>query len=202
MWGNNWDKNPNARAIILAQLYELATNYGKIPYFWIDMMNWAPKDLPPQEVYDMLKSINPDAIVIMNQHVQDGTEIKYFPTDILNGEIKTPPEQGHQAFRKVEDKTYYLPFEFEPTSQAWTGRSYAKTHLGMASWFTYGPGKSFPESTPLPAEGLYKWIKKAYARGASNVLLSLAPDYTGSMREEDVKQLKQLGELLKGELKK
>ena len=86
MWGGWWNNNPNARAIILAQLYELATNYGKIPYFWIDMMNWAPKDLPTQEVYDLLKSINPETIVIMNQHVQDGTKINYFPTDILNGE--------------------------------------------------------------------------------------------------------------------
>lgn len=199
MWGNNWDKNPNARAIILAQLHELATNYGTIPYFWIDMMNWAPKDLSAQEVYDLIKSINPETIVIMNQHVQDGTTINYFPTDILNGEIKTPPEKGHQALRKVNDKTYYLPFEFESVSQGWTGRSVSKTHLGKTSWFTYGPDKSFAESTPLPPEELYKWIKQAYDRGASNVLLSFAPDYNGSMRKEDVKQLKQLGKLLKGE---
>jgi hypothetical protein len=56
----------------------------------------------------------------------------------------------------------------------------------------------------IPVNGyeLYKWIKQAYDRGASNVLLSLAPDYTVSMRKDDVKQLKQLGEMLKADLKK
>ena len=200
-WGGWWNKHPNARAIILAQLYELATNYGKIPYFWIDMMNWAPQDLPAQEVYDLLKSLQPDTIVIMNQHVQDGTSIKYFPTDVLNGEIRTPPEAGHQPVRQVKGTTYYLPFESEMVSQAWQGRSVSKIDIGTTSWFTYGPDKSFPQSTPLSPEDLYKWVKQAYDRGASNVLLSLAPDYTGSMREEDVKQLKQLGKLLEADLK-
>lgn len=199
MWGG---KNPEARAIILAQLYELASNYGEIPYFWIDMMNWAPKDLPAQEVYDLLKNLQPNAIVLMNQHIQDGTTIKYFPTDVLNGEITTPPEAGHQPFREIRDVTYYLPFEAELVSQAWGGKSVSKTHLGSTSWFTYGKGKGFPESTPFPPKDLHEWVTQAYERGASNVLLSLAPDYTGSMREEDVNQLKQLGKLLEGDLKK
>ena len=191
------------RNIILAQLYELAANYGEIPYFWIDMMNWAPKDLTAQQVYDLLKNLQPDTIVIMNQHIQDGTKIKYFPTDIMNGEVQLPPAKGHQPFRRVDGKKYYLPFEFEPVSQGRKGRkSVANTPLGPGAWFTYGSGRSFPASTPFPAEGLYKWIKQAYDRGASNVLLSLAPDHSGSMREEDVEQLKQLGKLLEGDLKK
>jgi len=37
LWGNAWRPNPDARAIILAQLHELATQYGKIAYFWLDM---------------------------------------------------------------------------------------------------------------------------------------------------------------------
>ena len=48
LWGNGWRPNPNARAIILAQLHELATHYGKIPYFWLDMPHvsgWLAKDL-------------------------------------------------------------------------------------------------------------------------------------------------------------
>ena len=45
LWGGKWKPDPNARAVILAQLYELATEYGEIPYFWLDMMNWAPPDL-------------------------------------------------------------------------------------------------------------------------------------------------------------
>ncbi len=202
MWGGKWNENPNARAIILAQLYELAANYGEIPYFWIDMMNWAPKDLPVQEVYDLLKNLQPNSIVIMNQHIQDGTNIKYFPTDILNGEVKLPPTTGHKPYREVNGKRYYLPLEFEPVSQSMKGKSVAKTFCGPGCWFTYGAGRSFPASTPFPPDELCEWIKQAYDRGASNVLLSLAPDHSGSMREEDANQLKQLGNLLKEDLKK
>ncbi len=43
---------------------------------------------------------------------------------------------------------------------------------------------------------LFDWIKQAYDRGASNVLLSTAADHTGSMRAEDVKQLEELGAML------
>ena len=58
-----WNPDPNARAIILAQLYELATQYGEIPYFWIDMKNWAPADLSTQEIYDCLKTLQPNCVV-------------------------------------------------------------------------------------------------------------------------------------------
>lgn len=196
LWGGQWKPDPNARAIILAQLCELATNYGEIPYFWIDMKYWGPNDLSTQEIYDLLKNLQPETVVIMNQHVQDGTKINYFPTDVLNGEITLPPEKGHQPNREVEGKTYYLPFEFEPVSQIFEGESVAKTHLGAGSWFTYGSGKSFTASEPLDAEDLYEWIKQAYDRGASNVLLSMAPDHTGSIRKKDAAQLKKLGQLL------
>lgn len=200
MWGGTFNKTPNSRAIILAQLYELAANYGEIPYFWIDMMYWAPDDLSAQQVYDLLKNLQPNTIVIINQHVQDGSKIRYFPTDVLNGEVKLPPPTGHQPIREVDGKKYYLPFEFEPISQWGTG--WAKTPVGPGCWFTYGSGRSFKASLPLPPDALYKWIKEAYDRGASNVLLSIAPDFSGSMRQEDVKQLKQLSELLQEELKK
>lgn len=197
MWGGEWEPAPDARNAILTQLYELATHYGPIPYFWIDMMNWAPKDLTAQEVYDLLKNLQPDTIVMMNQHIQDGTAIKYFPTDVLNGEVHLPPEKGHQPFREIGGKTYYLPFEFEPVSQRRDEvKSVAETPMGPGAWFTYGTGKGFPTSRPFPSEGLCDWIRQAYARGASNVLLSLAPDHSGSMRKEDVEQLRQLGLLI------
>ena len=91
LWGGKWNTHPNARALILAQLHELATRYGAIPYFWIDMMNWAPKNLTAREIYDALKNVNPKAVVIFNQHIQDGRRIRYWPTDVLNGELTAPP---------------------------------------------------------------------------------------------------------------
>ena len=197
LWGGKgWMPHPNARAIILAQLHELASRYGEIPYFWIDMGNWRPADLSPQEIYDALKNQQPKAVVILNQHIQDGRALRYFPTDVLNGEVHLPPDGGHRPFRQVNGKEYYLPLEFEPVSQRLPQGT--TTPWGpVGAWFTYGEGKGFAASQPLPARQLFDWIKQAYDRGAANVLLSLAADHTGSMRPDDVRQLEELGDMLR-----
>lgn len=198
LWGAPKSTMPYAKArpIILAQLHELASRFGEIPYFWIDMKNWSPADLSTQEIYDLLKNFQPATVVIMNQHIQDGSKIAYFPTDVLNGEVVTPPEKGHQAIREVEGKKYYLPFEFEPVSQQ--REKGTVTPLGRVGvWFTYGEGLGFAPSRPLPVPVLFDWIKQAYDRGAGNVLLSLAPDHTGAMRPQDSEQLADLGRRLR-----
>ena len=183
-----WNKGGHARATIMAQLYELAHNYGPIPYFWIDMMNWAPQDLPPQTVYDLLKSLQPDCIVILNQHIQDGTKITYFPTDVMNGENLLPPPGGHLKERTVEGVKYYLPMECELVSQSWDkGNSGAP-----GSWFTYGAGLKVPPSAPKPAAQLVKHFTAAYRLGASNVLLSFAPDHSGMFRPEECAMILEL----------
>ncbi len=190
--------NPNARAIILAQLYELATRFGEIPYFWIDMKNWAPADLSTQEIYDELKTLQPNCVVEFNQHVQDGTKIAYFPTDVLDGELTPPPAAGHNPIRKVGDKTFYLPFDYNLVSQSRVG-GYKYDPIGPSCWFTYGEGKKFPPSLPFPAEAVAKQLRLGWKRGAANVLLATAPDHTGRMRPEDVDQLRRLGKIVRGE---
>ena len=182
------------RAVILYQLRELATRYGEIPYFWVDMMNWAPSDLKPQEVYDLLKNVNPNGVVMLNQHIQDGTKLHYFPTDIINGEVVMPPVVGHQAIRNVDGTDYHLPFEYEPCSQ-WRPKQKSPGNKNYV-WFTYGAGKGFEASQPYPAAALAAEITEARRRGASNILLSCAPDHTGRFRQEDVRQLTELGRLL------
>lgn len=185
LWGGEkWLPNPQARAIILAQLNELATRYGKIPYWFIDMDYWAPKDLPMQDIYDLLKSHNPDTIVLINEHIQDGTKITAWPSDVLNGEVTMPPATGHQIVRGVQGKKYYLPFEYEPESQR-RGNALA--------WFTYGEGRSFVPSHTRSAEELARDIRQAYQRGAANVMLACAPDHTGRFRPDDAAELIKLG---------
>jgi len=197
LWGGKgWYPHPNARAIILAQLYELATRFGEIPFFWIDMMCWAPASLSTEEIYDELKGLQPNCVVAFNQHIQDGTKIRYFPTDVLNGELHLPRESGHNPVRKVGDKTYYLPFEYEPVSQSRPG-GYSYDPLGPSCWFTYGQRRKFTPSRPFPAEALAKRIRLGHKRGAANVLLATAPDHTGRMRPEDAQQLRRLGQLLR-----
>jgi alpha-L-fucosidase len=199
LWGGKtWNPDPNARAIILAQLYELATQYGEIPYWWIDMnmMGWPPADLSTQEIYDCLKSLQPNCVVEFNQHVQDGTEIAYFPTDVMDGELCLPPAKGHNPLRTVEGKQYYLPFDYNLVSQSRVG-GYDYDPLGPSSWFTYGEGRNFKPSHPLPAEAVANQIRLGWKRGADNVLLATAPDYTGRMRAEDVEQLRRIGQILR-----
>ena len=201
LWGGKWNLAPNARAIILAQLYELATEYGEIPYFWLDMMNWAPADLSAQEIYNALKSLQPNAVVMFNQHVQDGTKINYFPTDAVNGELVPPPATGHNPFRTVDGKTYYLPFEYSLVSQGREG-GIKYDPLGPSCWFTYGEGRGFAPSHPFTAEAVAERIRQGWKRGAANVLLATAPDHTGKMRVEDVEQLRRIGEILRGQQKR
>jgi hypothetical protein len=196
LWGGKWKPDKSAGAVILAQLHELAAQYGEIPYFWLDMMNWAPPDLHAQELYDALKGLQPGAVVMFNQHVQDGTKINYFPTDVVNGELVPPPATNHDPLRTVDGKTYYLPFEYCLVSQSREG-GIEYDPLGPSCWFTYGEGRAFKPSHPFPAEAVAKKLLLGWERGAANVLLATAPDHTGRIRPEDVEQLRQIGEILR-----
>jgi hypothetical protein len=197
LWGGGgWMPHENARAIILAQLHELATKFGEIPYFWIDMGFWGPANLSTQEMYDAIKNEQPDAIVMFNQHIQDGSVIRYFPTDVVNGEVHLPPAQGHEPYRQVGGKRYYLPLEFEPVSQR-IEKGTVTPWGAVGAWFTFGEGLGFPTTQPLPVKDVFDWIKQAYDRGAANVLLSLSADHTGRMRPDDVRQLVEIGKLLR-----
>jgi hypothetical protein len=203
LWGNkDWnpgDWNPvikkelektSPKEIILEQLEELAENYGDIYEFWLDMYCWCDTTLSVQEIYNLLKSKNPETIVHFNQHVQDGSKINYFPTDILNGEERIPPAEGHNPCREIDDKTYYLPFEYEITSQRCDSRTLGNGLMPGSVWFTYPDGHFYP------VDSLYNYIKQNYERGGSNILLSTAPDKTGSYRQADRDSLIRLGNLI------
>ncbi len=179
------------KKIILGQLKELAGNYGDIYEFWLDMQCWADTSLSPQESYDLIKRINPETIVHFNQHVQDGSKINYFPTDILNGEERTPPAGGHQAYRDINGKRFYLPFEYEITSQRNDFITLGKGLMPGSVWFTY-PGSNF-----YPADSLFKYIRQSYNLGGSNILISTAPDKTGTYRLADRDSLIRVGELIR-----
>lgn len=204
LWGGkDWnpkDWNPAIKAelegttpkkIILAQLSELAENYGNIYEFWLDMQLWADSALSPQESYDLLKSKNPKTFVHFNQHVQDGSTIRYFPTDFVNGEERIPPVTGHNPVRQVGNTNYYLPFEYEITSQRCDTRSLGNGLMKGSVWFTYS------DSGFYPVDSLFNYIKQSYDRGGSTVLLSTAPDKTGVYRKADGDSLIRLGNLIR-----
>ncbi len=203
LWGSkdwnpvNW--NPTIKAelekttpkqIILSQLKELSENYGDIYAFWLDMQCWADTTLTPQESYDLLKRKNPKTFVHFNQHVQDGSTIRYFPTDILNGEERIPPVTGHNPIRTIDSISYYLPFEYEITSQRCDSLSLGNGLMKGSVWFT------FPVSHFYPVDSLYHYIRQSFDRGGSNILLSTAPDKTGTYRQSDRDSIIKLGNLI------
>jgi len=57
-------------------------------------------------------------------------------------------------------------------------------------WFTY-PGSHF-----YPVDSLYSYIRQSFERGGRNILLSTAPDKTGSYRNADRDSLIKLGKML------
>ncbi|MBI3557103.1 MAG: alpha-L-fucosidase, partial [Deltaproteobacteria bacterium] len=208
-----------SKADVLTQLTELATHYGPIPYFWIDMMDFRPipalgdaEEITTQEIYDLLKRLQPRTLVHFNQHTQDGSRIDYFPTDIVNGEETTPRSDGYDPARNhlnvqprnsydrstfdnssYEAGKYYLPFEYSMTAQVAPGgrRTTPAGTFHNTLWFTRAVTHS--ES----ARNLYVNAHEAYARGAANVLVASAPDQSGRLRDEDAAELKILGNLIR-----
>ena len=202
LWGNYWKpwewnsmikaelKKTTPKDVIKAQLSELSENYGDIYEFWLDMQCWADTTLKPQETYNLIKSKNPKTIIHFNQQVQNGTEIKYFPTDILNGEERIPPVTGHQTFRTIGNAPYNMPFEYEITSQRCDKLSLGNGLMKGSVWFTH------TDSHFYPVDSLYRYIKMNYERGGSNILLSTAPDMTGAYKKADADSIIKLGKLI------
>jgi len=92
--------------------------------------------------------------------------------------------------RSIGNETYYLPFEYEITSQRCDHRTLGNGLMKGSVWFT------FPDSRFYPVDSLYQYISASYSRGGSNILLSTAPDKTGSYRKSDADSLIKLGKLI------
>jgi alpha-L-fucosidase len=81
------------------QLTELAKNYPEVDYFWLDIPR-AASEAQRAEIYDMLRRLKPNCIVLYNQGFldkkpnlnQQTTKGHSWPTDILNSERDVIPE--------------------------------------------------------------------------------------------------------------
>ena len=186
---------PEARALILAQLHELATCFGPISYFWIHMKNWGARR--PQYAGDLrLTEERSSQNGCGLQSAHPGQQSSQVLPDRRN-QWRNGPSSGRRTRNASQGGRYhyYLPFEFEPCSQSRNGGP--RGIYGDYCWFTYGEGRDFTSSKSFPAEFLCKHIRQARDRGAGNVLLSCAPDHTGRFRREDVQQLFSLTRMMK-----
>jgi alpha-L-fucosidase len=180
------------REIILSQLRELAGNYGPQCMFWLDVQMWAPSDLAPADSYNAIRELQPESVIMFNQHVQDGTTLYYYPTDAINGEERMPPEAGHNPVREVDGRSVYLPFESEMTTHRSPNKTLGNGLMEDSCWFTFTDGE------PYPAEQLAPYAQGVFDRGGSNVLFSFAPDRTGFYREDAIEQMRRTIEIVEG----
>jgi alpha-L-fucosidase len=164
-------------AFCSGQLEELLTDYGPIAELWLDI----PWDMGPDtdrvlaRIYNRIKSIQPDCLVLLNQGFVDGSAVSertptyahkefgrpsvlLWPKDLNNGEATSPPESGHNPLIPVKGKTYYLPMETCDT---------------LAHHWFWVSGDALKS-----VRTLCRLYRSTVLRGA-NLLLDLAPDRTG-----------------------
>jgi alpha-L-fucosidase len=180
------------------QLTELLTNYGPIQQVFLDI----PFDTGPdmagvlQRLYDHIKILQPDCLVLPNQAFSDGalvaserptwmhkdcgkSPVPIWPRDLIDGERTLPPPGGHDPRIQFAGKSYYLPMEVCDT-------------LGEA-WFWQ------PEDSPRTVRVLYRLYTACLDRHA-NLLLDVGPDRTGRIAEASVKRLVELRAAIDGTL--
>lgn len=162
------------RAFQTKQMEELATGYGTIGEWWIDIPGVLPRDYR-NELYKYLASIHPDAVIDMNSGISDGSDYNVgyaWPSDIINIERFLPNSVSkHVKWRTIEGKKYYMPAEVcEPIGKEWF----------------------YKENDRLRSDGeLLGMYLVSRSRGA-NLLLDVPPDKSGLLPVDSIKALTRL----------
>lgn len=149
-----------------SQVKELCTNYGEIGGFWFD--GWWDKpnaDWKLNELYEMIHSLQPSALVGNNHHVDPfpGEDFQIFEQDL--------PGENTAGFNKA--KVSNLPLE---------------TCLTMNNSWGYNSSDNNYKSL----ETLKDYFRKAWSRGA-NLLLNVGPLPNGKLVSEQVELLQKIG---------
>lgn len=156
-----------------AQITELLTQYGQIAEIWIDIPGVLGRGYR-EYLYNYIARLQPNAVVMMNTGIQTGENfpVDYaWPSDLIAIERQLPPESGHNKWRTIEDKEYYLPGEIcDPIGK---------------NWF-YVDG-----DLPRADDALVGLYQTARQRGV-NLLLDVPPDKHGLIPSESVEALKRL----------
>ena len=175
-------KNPEMKK---AQLKELCTNYGPIEFFWMDHAA-GDGGLGHQETVDFVNQYQPNCFVGFNHGV---------PAGRLNLRERGKPgmigDTSSTLYNKSAEKGYkgYLVAEF--------CYPILPNHKSGAQWFY-----SLPKYDTLckPAEKIYEDYLGAVKYG--NIFsLDIGPDYSGNLREIDIKTLEKVGDYIKGKIK-
>lgn len=166
-------------AFQLAQLEELAKQYGRLVEFWIDIPGMLSAGFR-HALYARIAELQPGSLIVMNRGVSSGSKLSAhaWPTDVLNYETEVPAynihpggHAGHAAWRSWAGKRYYLPGEVcDSLTPHWF-------------WVEGDPPKSDGE---MLGQALL-----CRSRGC-NLLLNVGPDRHGRMPAEQVRALRRL----------
>ncbi len=167
---------PEHKEMVKNQLRELLTNYGRITAIIIDGWDapWSRisyDDIPFEEIYTLIKSIQPDCLIM------DLNAAKY-PTDALFYTDIKSYEQG--AGQKIDKAGNTLPaLSCYPIQKNWF-------------WKT-----SFPSTPVKDAAMLVNDNIVPMGKANCNFILNVAPNRDGLMDDNAVQALKQIGKLWK-----
>ena len=156
-----------------AQLTELLTQFGPIAETWIDIPGVLGRGYRTF-LYEHIARLQPQTVIMMNNGICNGTnyDVDYaWPADLIAMERNVPPGVGHQKWRQIEGKKYYMPGEVcDPIGK---------------NWFWVAGEK------PRADEALLKQFHDCRAGGA-NLLLDVPPDRHGLIPAETVAALNRL----------
>jgi len=168
-----------------AQLKELLTQYGPIEYMWLDVAA-GNGGLSVADTTRWIHRFQPDLFVGANQGAAVGRlnlRERGRPGPI--GDKTALVHKGHES----KDYSSFLVAEFT--------YPILPKHRGGANWFY-----SLPEHDNLchPAEKLYNDYLGAME--FENIFsINIGPNYEGRIRDIDVKALREVGKMIKGESK-
>lgn len=156
-----------------AQITELLTQYGPIAEMWIDIPGVLGRGYRTF-LYNYVASLQPDIVIMMNSGISTGEDynVDYaWPSDLIAIERRIPPDQGHNPWREIEGKRYYMPGEVcDPIGKDW--------------FYVEG-------DNPRPDEELLTQFQNCRARGV-NLLLDVPPDKSGQIPDMHVQALNRL----------
>lgn len=112
-----------ANEFFLSQITELATNYGKIFEFWIDIPGVVGRNFR-NLIYAELSRLQPQSFIMMNNGFGDGSHypVDYaWPADLMAIERWLPNSSApFNHWRSIEGRDHYLPGEVcDPIGREW-----------------------------------------------------------------------------------
>lgn len=163
-----------------AQLEELHCRYGAVAEWWIDIPLILSRGFQ-RHLYERLAALTPQAVIMFNSGMGNGTThpiADTWPSDLISIETclppssaSIPPSKGHDPWRTILGKRYYLPGEVCDTVQR--------------RWF-------WTEGDAPRSDGELLGLRTlAHARGA-NLLLDVGPDRHGVIPADQVAALQRL----------